>query len=76
MTQVTVANANEILKQYLKSHGITQKFVADKMGVNRQTFNAYVNGLIRFDADFALGVSEVLGISPSIFSKEKYRKSV
>lgn len=33
MTQVTVANANEILKQYLKSHGITQKFVADKMGL-------------------------------------------
>ena len=76
MVQVTKPNAGKILKSYLKSHGISQHFVADKIGVTPQTFNAYVNGNLKFNADFALSVSKVLNISPSIFLKESYSKSV
>ena len=76
MVQVTEPNANEILKSYLEDHGISQAFVARKMGVTRQTFNAYINGSNKFDADFAFSVATALGISPKIFLKKTYRKSV
>ena len=76
MIQVTKSDAHNILKKYLKSHGLTQKFVAEKMGISPQTFNAYVNGQYKFDADFAFSVAEALSISPSIFLKKSYRKSV
>lgn len=76
MVQVTEPNANEILKSYLEDHGISQAFVARKMGVTRQTFNAYINGSNKFDADFAFSVAIALGISPKIFLKKTYRKSV
>lgn len=76
MVQVTQPDANVILKTYLKSHGITQAFVAKKMGISPQTFNAYVNGQYKFDADFAFSVAKALDINPYIFLKESYRKSV
>lgn len=76
MVQVTEPNAGEILKTYLKSHGISQAFVARKMDISPQTFNAYVNGLYKFDADFAFSVATALDISPKIFLKKNYRKSV
>ena len=76
MVQVTEPNAHKILKDYLKSHGITQAFVAKKMGISPQTFNAYVNGQNIFDADFAFSVAKVLNIDPYIFLKESYRKLV
>lgn len=76
MIQVTEQNAHKILKDYLKSHGITQAFVAKKMGISPQTFNAYVNGQNIFDADFAFSVAKALNIDPYIFLKESYRKLV
>lgn len=76
MVQVTKPNAGKILKDYLESHGISQSFVAKKMGLKPSAFNAHINGYNKFNADFALGVSKVLGISPSIFLKESYSKSV
>lgn len=76
MVQVTKPNAGKILKDYLESHGISQRFVAKKMGLKPSAFNAYINGYSKFNADFALSVSKVLNISPSIFLKESYSKSV
>ena len=76
MVQVTKQEAGEILKDYLKDHGISQAFVARKMGIKRQLFNAYVNGQLKFDADFAISVAKALNISPKIFLKKNYRKSV
>ena len=76
MVQVTKQEAGEILKDYLKGHGISQAFVARKMGITRQTFNAYVNGNYKFTADFAISAADALGISPDIFLKKNYRKSV
>ena len=34
MTLVTKKDSNEILKDYLKSHGITQHYVATKIGMS------------------------------------------
>lgn len=76
MVLATEPNANKILKSYLKSHGITQTFVAKKMNMPLSSFNSYLTGRYNFDADFALRVSKVLNISPSIFLKKSYRKSV
>ena len=74
MVQVTKQEAGEILKDYLKGHGISQAFVARKMGITRQAFNAYVNGNCKFTADFAISAADALGISPDIFFKEKLQK--
>ena len=76
MVQVTEPDAHKILKSYLQDHGISQAFVARKMGITRQTFNAYVNGNYKFTADFAISAADALGISPDIFLKKNYRKSV
>ena len=76
MVLATQPEAPEILKDYLKSHGITQTFVARQLGMSAPSFNGYLNGNQKFDADFALSVSKVLDISPSIFLKKSYRKSV
>ncbi len=76
MVQVTEPDAHKILKSYLQDHGISQAFVARKMGIKRQLFNAYVNGQLKFDADFAISVAKALNISPKIFLKKNYRKSV
>lgn len=76
MVQVTEANANKVLKSYLQEHGISQAFVAGKMGIKPQLFNAYVNGYLKFDADFAISVAKALNISPKAFFKKNYRKSV
>lgn len=76
LVQVTECDAHKILKKYLKDHGITQAFVAKKIGISPQNFNDYVNGKHNFDADFAFNVAKALDISPYIFLKESYRKSV
>ena len=73
MVQVTLPKANLILKDYLKSHGIKQNFVAKKIGISPQVFNAYVNGQNKFNADFALSVAKALNISPNIFLNKNYR---
>ena len=76
MLQVTKQEAGEILQDYFKGPGISQAFVARQMGITRQTFNAYVNGNYKFTADFAISAADALGISPDIFLKKNYRKSV
>lgn len=74
MTVVTKSNSRQILKKYLKDHGIKQSFVAGKLGVSDSTFNAYLQGYVKFTMDFAYRVSNVLGIDPGIFLDESYKK--
>lgn len=76
MPQVTDPNANKILKKYLEEHGLSQAFVAKKMGMTLSSFNARITGLVKFDADFALKVAKVLQISPYIFLAKSYKKFV
>jgi plasmid maintenance system antidote protein VapI len=62
-------NANEILKKYLKEHGIKQNFVAKKMGISSATFGNRLHGRLKFNADFAIAVSKVLEIDSKTFLK-------
>lgn len=62
-------DAADILREYLTSHGIMQKYVAKKMGITDGTFTSHLNGRLKFTADFAIAVSRVLDISPDIFLK-------
>lgn len=67
MSDLVKSNANKILKEYLNQHGITQKFVAEKVGMTQAQFSWRITGRTKFNADFAIAVSKVLGISTSLF---------
>lgn len=72
MTLVTKKDSNEILKDYLKSHGITQHYVATKMGMSDQAFSNLVNDRTKFNGDKAIMVSHALGIPLNIFLDKNY----
>ncbi|MBH9539061.1 transcriptional regulator [Lactobacillus crispatus] len=76
MTQFTKSNSSEILKKYLDSHGIKNKYLAEKMGIPPSTLSYYLNGHGKFTVDFAFAVSSALGISPEIFLDKSYKKLV
>lgn len=62
-------NANVILQNYLKDHGIKQSYVAKKIGISSASFSNRLHGRLKFDGDFAIAVSKVLDIDISIFLK-------
>lgn len=69
MASVLKDNARKLAKQYLREHGIKQSWLADKLGISEPTLSGRLNGRYKFDADFAVAFSKVLGISPDIFLK-------
>lgn len=69
---VTKTNAKEILQKYIDQHGITQHFVAEKMGISDQAFSSLINGRTKFTADKAIMVAKALDIPFSIFLEESY----
>ncbi len=68
-------NANEILKNYLKDHGITQHFVATKIGMTNQAFTNLMSGRARLTGDKAILISHVLDIPLSTFLKDEYKNT-
>ena len=66
---VVKEDANEILENYLKEHGIKQNFVAKKMGISNSIFSKRLHGRLKFDADFAIAVAKALGINADTFLK-------
>lgn len=66
-------NANEILKSYLKDHGITQHFVATKIGMTNQAFTNLMSGRARLTGDKAILISCALDIPLSTFLKDEYK---
>ncbi|MGK4035809.1 helix-turn-helix transcriptional regulator [Lactobacillus crispatus] len=69
MVSVLKEDAAEKAKKYLRTHGIKQSWVADKMGISEPLLSGRLNGRYNFDADFALSFSKALNISPNIFLK-------
>jgi len=51
------------LKQILKEKGITQTYVANKIGMSIKNFNYVVNGRVALKLDIAKKIADVLGIS-------------
>ncbi|MBD5430112.1 helix-turn-helix domain-containing protein [Lactobacillus sp.] len=76
MPTVVKNDAGEVLQNYLKSHGIKQTWLADKLGLSPSQLGDRLHGRLKFNADFAIQVASVLGISADIFLKENYAKRV
>lgn len=72
MTLVTKKDSNKILKDYLKIHGITQHYVATKIGMSDQAFSNLIKDRTKFNGDKAIMVSHALNIPLSIFLDENY----
>ena len=51
------------LKQILKEKGITQTYVANKIGMSIKNFNYVVNGRVALKLDIAKKIADVLGIT-------------
>lgn len=65
-------NANKLLKEYLKDHGISQTWLAHKIGLSTSSVNWRLNGRVKVDADFIIAASFALDLSPDIFFKKNY----
>lgn len=72
MVLVTKKNSNEILKNYIKSHGIKQRFIANKIGMSDQQFSNLLAGRSNFTGDKAIMVSKALNIPLDIFLDRNY----
>ena len=55
------------VKQYLKDHGIQQRFVADKCNISQSTFNAMLNGKRTMYAEDLRLICLTLNVSPELF---------
>lgn len=73
MPSLTKENSAQILDQYLKEHGIKKSYLAKKMNMSPSNLTGYLNGTLRFTAEFAFGVADALNISPSIFLNKSYK---
>lgn len=51
-------------KRYLKEHGISFSFVAQKLGMNAKTYIGMLNGVQRMPADVFARTCEVVGADP------------
>lgn len=69
LVNVIEKDAQKIAKNYLKTHGIKQSYVANKMGISEATLSSRLNGRLKFDANFAIAFAKALNLSPSIFLK-------
>ena len=69
LVNVLDKDAERIAKEYLKTHGIKQSYVANKMGISETTLSSRLNGRLKFDANFALAFAKALNLSPTIFLK-------
>lgn len=72
MPKVVKPNASKILTDYLKKHGITQRFVARSTGMSDQQLTNMIKGRSEFSAEKALMIAKALEIPSSIFLEESY----
>lgn len=71
MADVVKENAGEIFDQLVKEKGLKKTFVAEQIGITRQSLNTKIHHGY-FDADFAFKVAKVLNVSPTIFLAKTY----
>lgn len=57
----------ERLKYFLQERGLKQSVVAERIGMNRKSFNAILNGHVDLRADTLEDVCKFMGISPTVF---------
>lgn len=66
MTSSLLIHPGEMIKEGIEARGITQKEVAEKMGVSYTVFNEILNGKRPVTTEYALLLEAVLGIDAGI----------
>lgn len=56
---------NDNLKSIIKSNGLKQKYVAEKIGFTPQNFSNMLNGRKRFEIENVINICNTLGITPN-----------
>ena len=59
--------ANKKLNEYLKEHGISQIFIAEKLGVSPTRMSMMLNGKRKMTADDLIKICKILKVSPEMF---------
>ena len=67
MTSSLLIHPDEMIKEEIEARGITQKEVAEKMGVSYTVFNEILNGKRPVTTEYALLLEAVLGIDAGIW---------
>lgn len=67
---------NKNIKSIRQSKGITQKFIAEQLGISQMQYYRIENGLTKLDANIIPDVARVLDVNPSIFFDNKTTETV
>ena len=57
------------VRDYIKSHGIKQKFIADAIGLDQKTTSAIFTGRRELRADELMDICIAINVSPDYFCK-------
>ena len=60
-------DCNKKIAEYLKEHGITQKFLVDNTGLTSQKVSNIVNGTRKITGDELVLIAKTLGITLEFF---------
>jgi transcriptional regulator with XRE-family HTH domain len=64
----------KILKAFIKSRGVTQTFIAHKLGMNLVTLNNLLNGRVQLKSETLEAVCEAMNATPADFFNFKLNK--
>lgn len=67
---------NKNIKTIRQSKGLTQKFVAQQLGMSPMQYYRIENGLTKVDANILPKLAEELGVKPAIFFKDTLTETV
>ncbi len=60
-------SVNEKIKEYIESHGISQKFLVDNTGITADKMSNIVNGKRKVTGEELLLIAKALEVSANIF---------
>lgn len=61
---------NKNIKTIRQSKGLTQKFVAQKLGMSQMQYHRIENGHAKLDANIIPELANILDVKPAIFFKD------
>ena len=67
---------NKNIKTIRQSKGLTQKFVAEQLGMSQMQYHRIENGRAKLDANIITELSRILNVKPAIFFKDILTENV
>lgn len=58
---------NQNIKEYIESHGVTQKFLCDKTGITPVQMSNIMNGKRKVTGEELLKIADALKVNANIF---------